>query len=105
MATCHSCNNPMYEEQRFCGQCGALQGNFRVDVPKVSSYTISNSVSDGLLGVFVGKRADVYLYKWKRSSKWNWAAFLFGYFWLSYRRMHGYAILSMVIAEQYNYYY
>jgi hypothetical protein len=48
---------------------------------------------------FVGKKRDTYEKKWRHLSRdksgmnlsWNWAAFVFGFFWFAYRQMTTYA--------------
>lgn len=37
--------------------------------------------------VFVGKNVEYYEEAWKKEYSWNWASFLLGCFWLSYRKM------------------
>lgn len=42
-----------------------------------------------LLYLYVGEKADVYERKWEKGRlSWNWAAFIFGLFWLGYRKMY-----------------
>lgn len=48
---------------------------------------------------FVGTRVDVYRAKWENESRWNWAAFLFDVYWLLYRKMYLYALLTVIIAN------
>ncbi len=51
--------------------------------------------------IFIGKNADYYLQKFEffektgSSVSWNWAAFGFGVFWMAYRKMFLYAILTV----------
>ena len=50
---------------------------------------------------FVGKNKDTYRKKWSKFKygkkgaqfSWNWAAFIFGFFWFAYRKMNVYAYL------------
>ena len=54
---------------------------------------------EDIIKAFVQKNADYYLVKWKlmaetySKTSWNWPAFLFGAFWLSYRKMYLYTFL------------
>jgi len=48
---------------------------------------------EAALAVFVGPRFAYYRNKWqlagsRNGMSWNWAAFLFGPFWMAYRRMY-----------------
>lgn len=68
--------------------------------------TAGATLSDSLqaYAAFVGPRFPVYRRKWHldrkphpdSASTWNWAAFLFGAFWMLYRRMYGVAALWIV---------
>jgi hypothetical protein len=62
-------------------------------------------VSKEKLTLFVGKGSDVYLKKWENRSSWNWASFLFGAYWLLYRKMYlfffiylisGFAVINLI---------
>lgn len=52
--------------------------------------------------MFVGNNYYFYKKKWENQSpngsfsSWNWAAFLFPYYWLAYRKMYLYAFLSVI---------
>ncbi|WLD94434.1 DUF2628 domain-containing protein [Alkalihalobacillus sp. AL-G] len=52
---------------------------------------------------FVGRKADYYEKKWKRTSRWNslfswnWSPFFLGLFWFAFRKMNGYAYLLLGI--------
>lgn len=52
---------------------------------------------------FIGKNADYYLAKWARMDEknnkmsFNWAAFIFGFSWVAYRKMYTYAALFIVL--------
>lgn len=59
--------------------------------------------SETALRHFIGKNADYYLAKWSRMDEknskisFNWAAFIFGFSWVAYRKMYTYAALFIVI--------
>ncbi len=56
------------------------------------------------LSIFVGKNADYYERKWRpiadmsKATSWNWAAFLFPWLWLTYRKMYVVAIPFLAVA-------
>ncbi|MGM9920449.1 MAG: DUF2628 domain-containing protein [Bhargavaea sp.] len=54
------------------------------------SDTGTTAREEELLGIYVGpEKAGVYEQKWKKERfSWNWAAFIFGLFWLGYRKMY-----------------
>ncbi len=58
---------------------------------------------EDIIKAFVQKNSDYYLVKWKlmaetySKTSWNWPAFLFGAFWLSYRKMYLYTFLLILI--------
>jgi len=65
---------------------------------------------DVALGTFVGTHFAYYRRQWRAAAQrngmsWNWAAFLFGPFWLAYRRMYwqvgvfAVAISALPVAE------
>ena len=53
------------------------------------------------LMIFVGENSDYYMRKWyvmviqKKVFSWNWAAFLFPWAWLAYRKMYFLSILFL----------
>ena len=48
----------------------------------------SSSDHDEDLRTFVGNNCDYYLSKWHSNGGWNWWAFLWTFFWMSYRKMY-----------------
>jgi len=52
---------------------------------------------------FIGPKADYYIAQFQRLDagssmvSWNWSAFLFGIFWLLYRKMYLYALIAFAI--------
>ena len=55
-----------------------------------------------ILRAFLGTKADYYIPRFEaitqNKTRWNWAAFIFGIGWLSYRGMHKYtAIIGIAI--------
>jgi hypothetical protein len=59
--------------------------------------------SEDVIRAFVQKNADYYITKWKimaaTDSKvsWNWPAFLFGGFWMLYRKMYLYFFILLFV--------
>ncbi len=52
---------------------------------------------------YVGYKHAYYMFVWGNIKhrfmrfSWNWAAFLFGFVWLAYRKMYGYALLLFML--------
>jgi len=78
--SCGKCGAPAMADSAFCRACGA---------PLAASGTAADPFA-----LFVGQNYARYQSRWaacdKRGStySWNWAAFLFGLFWLAYRKMY-----------------
>lgn len=66
------------------------------DVPTTEAMIMG--ISKGELSLFIGKNEDTYLQKWREDSSWNWAAFIFDFYWLLYRRMYRYFLIYLVVA-------
>lgn len=49
------------------------------------------------LSLFIAKNEDTYLQKWREDSSWNWAAFIFDFYWLLYRKMYQYFFIYLAI--------
>ena len=66
-----------------------------------------------LMSAYIGKNVDYYLRKWRKTAapekalSWNWAAFIFGAFWVGYRQMYAYLALlvGMMLAADLAYIY
>jgi hypothetical protein len=60
---------------------------------------------EDIIVAFVQKNADYYLTKWKlmaglnKKISWNWPAFLFGGFWLLYRKMYLYFFILLLVGS------
>lgn len=62
---------------------------------------------DELSGIFVGKNYDYFKRKWeiaeqnRNKQSWNWAAFLFGFSWMAYRKMYLYSwiFVGLLVVE------
>lgn len=65
------------------------------DVPVTEEMIMG--ISEGELSLFIGKNEDTYLQKWREDSSWNWAAFIFDFYWLLYRRMYRYFFIYLAV--------
>lgn len=113
-------HNPEYAE--FCTTCGqqlnsqewhsAHSSHHTSPVREYTPYSQPDSAfsSDEKIGdysahelaSYIGKNAPYYIVKFRgiaqgRSCGWNWAAFLFGPFWLFYRKQYGLGLLYFVV--------
>ncbi|GGH37395.1 DUF2628 domain-containing protein [Paenibacillus segetis] len=105
---CYNCGTNVYEDDKFCVKCGAIvkpRQESNPDVPgflrttthvdqETNEPATQNLAED--LKLFVGPRASVYARKWEENSHWNWAAFLFGGYWLLYRGMYLYLLIYII---------
>lgn len=122
---CNNCNQENSSEAGFCSNCGHQLSDLQAQTPppltavnisKDAQSTKNTSSSDSetadtLLAAFVGKKYDdFYRNKWFKDSEprlevnndgssihsFNVAGFLFGLFWLCYRKMHKLAFFIML---------
>ncbi|ALS24364.1 LCP family protein [Paenibacillus naphthalenovorans] len=94
---CRNCGHTLQDNQNFCGQCGKpIDSENGYHQPQIVTAT-DISISEEELSLFVGKKADLYLQKWRHNSRWNWPAFLFDAYWLMYRKMYLYCVLYLII--------
>lgn len=103
---CKYCGCETSENATFCHKCGAFIEFQEGGTP----FNFNNFSSDGVtsddLRLFVGiDNLHYYMEKWQKymddenslSPSWNWAAFLFGFLWLAYRKMYLLAFLAIPI--------
>jgi len=70
----------------------------------LSIKKLINEFDEEIIRAFVQKNADYYITKWKLMAitdskiSWNWPAFLFGGFWLLYRKMYLYFFILFFIS-------
>jgi len=122
---CKSCGNELDAQAKFCTNCGSplepvtaptdaksTQANVLESSPTLPSADAPPSRSgvedrdDEDLYLFVGTKSSTYRKKWARLDpaspfsklSWNWSAFLFGSYWLAYRKMYLYAIILVVVS-------
>lgn len=94
---CTNCGHTLQDNQIFCGQCGKpIDSEKGYHRPQAVNAT-DISISEEELSLFVGKKADIYLQKWRHNSRWNWPAFLFDAYWLMYRKMYLYCVFYLII--------
>lgn len=88
MGLCSSCRAPLDPNSPVCSICGNVESRSVASVPEEEAARI-----------FVGKNYEYYWHKWavteRRASKqsWNWAAFVFGFAWMAYRKMYLYSLI------------
>ncbi len=115
---CHT-KNPQYAE--LCTHCGYLlqaEGNwydaktaseyrpYHATEPNTAAGEINGETTTNLAAV-VDTKANYYLPRFRqitqngKSGSWNWAAFIFGPFWLLYRKIYGYgaALLALQLLQ------
>lgn len=103
---CKYCGYEILENTTICPKCGA----FTEIQSAESEFNFNNFSSDEVtlheLQLFIGiDNSNYYLEKWEKyiknenslSPSWNWTAFLFGFFWISYRKMYFLAYSSIII--------
>jgi hypothetical protein len=101
MAFCIKCGGEIVEANTsFCPNCGE-------DISDTQgSSSIKATIDDADYTAFIGKNADKYLPKFKRfnvsgmvkfSATWHWPAFLFGPFWMLYRKLYLWALGASVL--------
>jgi hypothetical protein len=82
---CQDCGATRQQDARFCTACGR---------PIVAAQRPTGTLRPETIQLFAGRGADHYLRTFSRmypdgsmalKPSWNWAAFLFGAFWLLYR--------------------
>lgn len=102
---CKHCGCQLSESNVFCPQCGAF-----IETPEDDHFNFNNFSSHGVtaddLRLYVcTDDSPYYMEKWQHymeyehspNPTWNWAAFLFGFLWLAYRKMYILAFLVIPI--------
>ncbi len=70
----------------------------------MSVRNLMSEFSEDVIRAFVQKNADYYITKWKLMAatdskvSWNWPAFLFGGFWMLYRKMYLYFFILLFVS-------
>ncbi len=123
---CKLCGAGNLEYAEFCSQCGApLQDKawqstssspyqeytpFRSPYQPHSEYSPEERLDDYLakdLGAVVGSNTAYYIPQFRslaqrRTARWNWAAFLFGPYWLLYRKSYLFGWLYFAVQTAYS---
>lgn len=96
---CTKCGRDLPGDAVYCSTCGA---------PAATTGTGGTAAGSGLdeVGLFVGKNAETYKAKFRKfevrgvetfAPTWNWAAFLFTFWWMLYRKLYLWAILWLLL--------
>jgi hypothetical protein len=96
MIYCSQCGKEIPEGGTYCPYCGqkAHYGSFRA----------STRISEEDFIDYVGPRAEHYLVKFKKfqttaadgfALTWHWPAFIFGFWWLLYRKLYVWALVAL----------
>lgn len=66
-------------------------------------YPYDNNISKEELTTFIGNNANFYLKQLNKAKdnhkflSWNWPCFFFGYYWLLYRKLYGFAAILIFL--------
>ncbi|WP_256758124.1 DUF2628 domain-containing protein [Cohnella sp. WQ 127256] len=109
---CTQCGNQFEQNDRFCEKCGFPIRAKNDNREFIDTYEEPLSSSDGIeaedfydddeedeqeyINALVGSKANVYIEFWDRSRFWNWSAFWMGFYWMLYRKMYLYSLLTLV---------
>lgn len=118
---CTKCGTPNQATSSFCTKCGnrliAPENNFtdaktdsQGDTNSSTQYTSSRQAApenhpldiDSAILSFIGTKTEYYVPKFQelkiqgKKISWNWFAFLWGPFWLIYRKMYEYGVILLV---------
>ncbi len=93
---CPKCGKEIETPTETCSNCGESIGD-----QNNSNIFSQRNTNMEQLRLFVGDNADYYLKKWEnieeKRESWNWAGFLGGIFWMGYRKMYLYVIITLGI--------
>jgi hypothetical protein len=93
-----------------CDQCGKAFPQGSSYCPSCGQKVAPQSQGDSLMSMeedfrdYLGPQAEKYLLKFKRFSKtgvesfaltWHWPAFIFGFWWLLYRKLYIWALVAL----------
>lgn len=112
--TCRSCGAEIEKGIPFCTKCGARQDEetYTSYKQEVNLYTptinekgekVQNEKLDGIalkdFASFIRINTDKFLNRFKKHKKvsWNWSAFIFGPYYMFYRKMHLQGAMFMAI--------
>ena len=95
MTSCSQCSKELPEGGVYCPYCGQ-KAHFQ-------SYRAPATVTEEDFIEYIGPRAEVYLAKFKKfqttaidgfALTWHWPAFIFGFWWLLYRKLYVWALVA-----------
>ena len=99
---CSKCGTSNSEGSLFCSNCGATLTKEEVSTKNNHNEYSSSDFSDDELSLFLEKNQGYYMEKFKTMNKtadkksWNWCAFLFGGYWIFYRKMYVEGIIYII---------
>lgn len=105
MPYCTHCGKDLSEQSRYCSSCGAstayLQGTYQADTQRPELFSEEDYIA------FIGQNADRYIQKFRSfrvggidnfAFTWHWPAFFLGFWWMLYRKLYLWALVSFVVA-------
>jgi hypothetical protein len=106
---CPACGAPHFADAAFCSRCGRPLTNPQPTASNNSyaytaapTYQPQPAAQGNTIAQLVGTNQEYYLAQFdklrrgQKMTSWNWAAFLFGAFWMLYRKMYLYGGLGLV---------
>jgi zinc-ribbon domain len=96
---CAKCGRDLPEGAAFCMHCGAP-----VSLSQQSGTDAGSGIDE--IGLFAGKNAGYYMTIFRKfnirgvetfAPTWNWAAFLFNFWWMLYRKLYLWALLWLLL--------
>lgn len=107
MEFCSKCGVQVPVQAAFCGSCGTAVSASKkseeqpiTQVDQEYAQTIPKE-DDTNLKIFVGKNYEYFKRKWDDIDSdffsWNTAAFLFGFFWMFYKKMYLYTFIYLIV--------
>jgi hypothetical protein len=105
MPYCPYCGKEIGEGSRFCPHCG---NSITQSGRPAWSFPASNIIpKEEDYIAFIGNNAEKYLKKFNAFTvggienfalTWHWPAFLFGFWWMLYRKLYAWALLAFLVA-------
>lgn len=99
MMFCPKCGTQNTDGTKFCSTCGGL-----LQQPaSAAGVSAGTAGEEQLLQSLIGKNADYYMQKRSEMAQkgtkisWNWAAFLFTFWWLIYRKVYRLGVVLFAV--------
>ncbi len=107
---CHICGNPVEKGATMCIHCGAVLGSSPLseNYSQFSGEAARDDEIDGQsvadIADAVGTNATRFIMKFRKNRKvsWNWCAFLFGPYYLLYRKMYRAGAITLIVSVSLN---